>query len=49
MLPYGWAEYLRDELATAGLDVEFLPFDGGHTIRAQAEDRTLQVLEQACP
>ena len=32
MLPYRAAEWLRDLLVEAGLQHEFVPFDGGHTI-----------------
>jgi phospholipase/carboxylesterase len=32
ILPYGGAEDLRACLETAGCNVSFLPFDGGHTI-----------------
>ncbi|MGC1276349.1 MAG: hypothetical protein WBC44_21820 [Planctomycetaceae bacterium] len=32
VLPYAGAEALRDLLVDNGHDVEFLPFDGGHTI-----------------
>jgi phospholipase/carboxylesterase len=32
LLPFSWAEYLRDSLTDMGLQVEFLPFDGPHTI-----------------
>lgn len=49
MLPYAWAEYLRDVLGESGLAVEFLPFEGGHGIPPQVTDRTREVLEQACP
>jgi phospholipase/carboxylesterase len=32
LLPFSAAELLRDVLTTAGAKVEFLPFEGGHTI-----------------
>jgi phospholipase/carboxylesterase len=32
ILPFDLAETLRDELVAAGLDVTFVPFDGGHQI-----------------
>jgi len=34
LLPFGQAERLRDLLTEAGLAVEFVPFDGPHTIDA---------------
>lgn len=36
ILPFSIAERLRDELAGAGLSVEFVPFAGGHEIPAPA-------------
>lgn len=48
MLPYAWAEYLRDTLVECGVEVEFLPFNGPHTISEAAFARTREVLEQAC-
>lgn len=36
VLPYMGAELLRDLMTDAGLDVDFLPFDGGHTISAES-------------
>jgi phospholipase/carboxylesterase len=39
ILPYADAEALRELLVRAGLDVEFVPFDGPHTIAWQALDR----------
>lgn len=48
LLPYEWAEYLRQTLTECGLAVEFLPFDGGHGIPTQVTDRTREILEQAC-
>jgi phospholipase/carboxylesterase len=32
ILPFAGAEYLRDLLRSGGLDVEFIPFSGGHGI-----------------
>jgi phospholipase/carboxylesterase len=32
ILPFAGAEALRDVLSESGLDVRFLPFEGGHTI-----------------
>ncbi|HXN42494.1 MAG TPA: phospholipase, partial [Myxococcaceae bacterium] len=39
LLPFAGAEALRDLLVEAGLSVEFLPFEGGHTIPRQALKR----------
>jgi phospholipase/carboxylesterase len=39
ILPFSGAEALRDLLKGAGLDVEFLPFDGPHTIPYEALER----------
>jgi phospholipase/carboxylesterase len=39
ILPFRDAEALRDLLAGAGLEVNFLPFDGPHTIPEEALDR----------
>ena len=39
ILPYADGEALRDLLVQAGLQVEFVPFDGPHTIAWQALDR----------
>lgn len=36
VLPFMGAELLRDLLREAGLEVDFLPFDGGHTISAES-------------
>jgi phospholipase/carboxylesterase len=47
LLPYDWAESLRDMLVECGLDVEFMPFDGPHTIPASPLRRTMEVLESA--
>lgn len=45
ILPFAWAEYLRDTLTDLGLQVEFLPFDGPHTISLQALQRSVALLE----
>lgn len=39
ILPFQAAEWLRELLTTAGLEVEFVPFDGPHTIGAEAFTR----------
>lgn len=44
LLPFFAAESLRHLLVRAGLEVEFLAFDGGHTIPASVLDRTAQFL-----
>ncbi len=36
ILPFQAAEWLRDALTDAGLSVEFVPFDGPHTIGGEA-------------
>lgn len=45
ILPFSDAEALRDLLVQAGLEVEFIPFDGPHTIAWQALDRLGALLE----
>jgi len=45
ILPYAAAEWLRDLLAEAGLDVDFLDFPGVHTIPMQAVERVATLLE----
>jgi phospholipase/carboxylesterase len=44
LLPFAGAEALRDLLVEAGLSVEFLPFEGGHTIPRQALKRLADFL-----
>lgn len=44
LLPFHRAEALRVVLAEAGLQVEFLPFEGGHTIAPKALRRFAEVL-----
>ncbi|MEX0703219.1 MAG: dienelactone hydrolase family protein [Planctomycetales bacterium] len=44
LLPFEAAESLRDVLTEAGLQVEFLPFDGPHTIPQAALVRTAALL-----
>ena len=45
LLSYAWAEDLRDVLVEVGADVEFVPFDGPHTIPDEALIRTVSLLE----
>ncbi|HVJ87870.1 MAG TPA: hypothetical protein VM452_19560 [Caulifigura sp.] len=44
ILPFVAAEWLRDALTTAGLGVEFLPFNGPHTISQPAIEATVRLL-----
>ena len=44
ILPFAAAEWLRDAMTGAGLDVEFLPFNGPHTIPGGAVDATVKML-----
>ena len=45
LLPYEWAEHLRDMLKDIGAEVEFLPFNGQHTVGEEALSRTVALLE----
>lgn len=45
MLPYEWAEYLRDVYLAAGMDVEFVKHNGPHTIPMEALQRSIKLLE----
>jgi phospholipase/carboxylesterase len=47
LLPFEWAEHLRDMLTEVGAEVEFLPFDGGHTVAEESIVRTIALLEGA--
>lgn len=47
ILPFAWAEHLRDMAKECGLSVEFMAFDGPHTIPQGVLRRTLEVLEAA--
>ena len=49
MLPYSEGEALRDLLTTAGLSVDFIPFDGPHTVHPDALDRVAQLLGSLLP
>lgn len=44
ILPFAATEGLVDLLSAQGLDVEFRPFDGPHTISADALERTVELL-----
>jgi len=44
ILPFAAAEWLRDALTAAGLEVEFLPFNGPHTVSEPAIDATVRLL-----
>jgi phospholipase/carboxylesterase len=51
LLPFEAAGWLRDLLTEGGLDVDFVPFEGGHTIPAGVLRQTgewLQVIAGAC-
>lgn len=45
LLPYAAAELLRDLLVAAGLSVDFLPFEGPHTIPFEGISRLGRILE----
>jgi phospholipase/carboxylesterase len=47
LLPFEAAGWLRDLLTAAGLEVDFLPFPGGHTIPYPALQRTAKLLREA--
>ncbi len=49
VLPYSEGEALRDLLTTGGLSVEFIPFDGPHTVHPDALDRMAQLLGTLLP
>ena len=49
VLPYSEGEALRDLLTTAGLSVDFIPFDGPHTVHPDAVDRMAQLLGSLLP
>ncbi|MEX0714957.1 MAG: dienelactone hydrolase family protein [Planctomycetaceae bacterium] len=46
LLPFEAAEWLRDMFLEAGLPVDFLPFEGGHTIPQEALVRVAALLER---
>ena len=45
LLPFDWAEHLRDMLTEIGAEVEFLPFNGPHTISEEGLNRSVALLE----
>jgi phospholipase/carboxylesterase len=49
ILPYSEGEALREFLTAAGLAVEFIPFDGPHTVHPDALDRVAQLLGSLLP
>ena len=49
ILPYSEGEALREFLTAAGLAVEFIPFDGPHTVHPDALDRVAQRLGSLLP
>jgi phospholipase/carboxylesterase len=49
VLPYSEGEALRDLLSSAGLAVEFIPFDGPHTVNPDALDRVARLLGSLLP
>jgi phospholipase/carboxylesterase len=46
ILPFSGAEALRDALKGAGLEVEFVPFDGPHTIPYEALERLAALMRR---
>ncbi len=46
IVPYIGAEWLRNLLVEGGMDVEFIPFDGGHTIPPEMLTALAQLLVQ---
>ena len=49
ILPFPGGEALRDLLTTGGLKVDFIPFDGPHTVHPHALDRMAQLLGSLVP
>jgi phospholipase/carboxylesterase len=47
LLPFALAERLRDALSAAGLDVTFVPFNGGHTITDSVLDALSELICRA--
>lgn len=47
LLPFDWAESLRDLLREFGMDVEFHAFDGPHTVPEVGIERAVALLEDA--
>ena len=48
ILPYRAAEWLRDMLCGAGFDVDFVPFNGVHTIPLEALKKMAELLDELC-
>jgi phospholipase/carboxylesterase len=46
ILPFAAAEWLRELFVAAGFDVDFIPFQGPHTIPASAMERMADMLEE---
>ena len=49
VLPFAVAEQLRDALTVAGLQVEFIPFNGGHAIPGSVLDGLTRLIQSAAP
>jgi phospholipase/carboxylesterase len=49
ILPYSEGEALRELLTAAGLAVDFIPFDGPHTVHPDAMDRVARLLGTLLP
>lgn len=47
LLPYDWAEGLRDMLREVGMEVDFHAFDGPHTVPEVGIERAVALLEGA--
>lgn len=47
LLSFQWAEDLRDVLTESGLSVDFVPFNGPHTVGEEALAHTIKLLEAA--
>jgi len=47
LLPFAMAEKLRNALAAAGLEVTWVPFDGGHGIAPNVIDQLSGFLAEA--
>jgi len=48
LLPFAAAEWLRDLLSENGMPVEFLPFDGPHTISYESMKQYAELLVRVC-
>jgi phospholipase/carboxylesterase len=49
LLPFANAELLRDLLVKSGLEVDFVPFDGPHTIPAEGLEKAAALAASALP